>query len=328
MSLAQKSPPTGNLGWLREWNRAWDEFWFAPRAPHTLAIIRILCGAMLVYVHAIWLSQSNDFFGEDAWVDQATIRLLHESDFSRSYLNYLSSGWLVAAHQVLAMLAAFAMMVGYRTRIANPLAWFMTLMVCHRQTGALFGLDQVVMMLSMYCMLCPCGSVYSLDSMMARASAAPRNDIAAAPSSIAVNVCTRLLQVHLCIIYLFGGLSKMRGDFWWEGSAMWWSIVNYEYQSLSLVWLGKSPLLIAIATHATLFWETFYVALVWPRLTRPWMLAMAVLVHGGIGLFLGMPTFGFMMIVANLAFVGPESVSRLVNFAVCRAQKRSVKRAD
>lgn len=308
MSLAEKSPPNGLRRWLSEWGRGWDDFWFAPRAPHAMAIIRILCGGMLVYVHAIWLSQANDFFGDDAWIDQSTIRYLHQGDFSRSYLNYVSSPWLIAAHQILAMLAAAAMMLGWQTRFAVPIAWFMTLMVCHRQTGALFGLDQVVMMLAMYCMLCPCGSVYSLDSLNSQSSGKTSGK-----PSVAVNVSTRLLQVHLCIIYLFGGLSKMRGDFWWEGSAMWWSIVNYEYQSLSLVWLGRSPLIIALLTHATLFWETFYAALVWPRLTRPCMLAMAVFVHGGIGLFLGMPTFGFMMIVANLVFIEPESVSRIVS---------------
>ncbi|MFM8213112.1 MAG: HTTM domain-containing protein, partial [Pirellula sp.] len=59
----------------------------------------------------------------------------------------------------------------------------------------------------------------------------------------------------------------------------------------------------SILTHATLFWEITYAALVWPRLTRPWVLAMALLVHAGIAIFLGMITFGAMMIVANLAFL-------------------------
>jgi hypothetical protein len=35
---------------------------------------------------------------------------------------------------------------------------------------------------------------------------------------------------------------------------------------------------------------------------------MAVVVHGGIALFMGMITFGTMMMVANLAFVEPSTL--------------------
>lgn len=294
-------------GWITEAALAWNRFWFAAREPHTLALIRILCGAMLVYVHIIWLSQLNDFFGPDAWIDGPTVRYIHELDYSRSYLTYISSPAVLLIHQLIVIAVCSLMTVGLWTRVAVPLAWFLSLMICHRQTGALFGLDQVVMMLSMYLMLAPCGAVYSLDAWRRRGAA----DLPAhAEPSVASNICTRLIQVHLCIIYLFGGLSKMRGDFWWEGSAMWWSIVNYEYQSLDVVWLGRSPFIIAVLTHATVFWETGYAALIWPRLTRPLVLAMAIFVHGGIAIVLGMPTFGFMMIVANLAFVAPRTTAQ------------------
>lgn len=314
----------GVRGWIAEAAHAWDRFWFDARAPHTLAVIRICCGAMLVYVHAIWLSQLNDFFGPDAWIDGPTMRAIHQLDYSRSYLTAISSPGLLAVHEVLAIAVCGLMTVGLWTRVAVPLAWFLTLMVCHRQTGALFGLDQIVMMLSMYLMLCPCGAVYSLDARRARL----RDGAAeAAPPSVAINVATRLIQLHLCIIYLFGGLSKMRGDFWWEGSAMWWSIVNYEYQSLNIAWLGRSPLVIAVLTHATIFWETFYAALVWPRLTRPLVLAMAVFVHGGIALALGMPTFGFMMIVANLAFVSPATTAAWVGWLARGLAARGIRLA-
>jgi hypothetical protein len=61
-------------------------------------------------------------------------------------------------------------------------------------------------------------------------------------------------------------------------------------------------------THVTILWEVYYVALIWPRRTRYWMLALAVPLHLGIGIFLGMMTFGLVMLIANLAFVEPEFV--------------------
>ncbi len=325
VSRLQVPEQASRPSWIVEATTSWNTFWFRPEQPHTLAIIRIFCGAMLAYVHAIWLSQTNDFFGPNAWIDGATSRALHEMDYSHSYLTYVSNPWLIAAHEMIAIVVSLAMMLGWQTRIATPLAWFLTLMVCHRQTGALFGLDQVVMMLSMYLMLSACGDVYSLDAWRGNSSRNAndtRSNSHHPAAKVSNNLAARLLQIHLCIIYLFGGLSKLRGDFWWEGSAMWWSIVNYEYQSLDITWLGWSPMIIALTTHLTLFWETFYPALVWPRLTRPFVLAMAVLVHGGIGLALGMPTFGFMMIVANLVFVSPRATAACVDWISRRLLRR------
>ena len=83
---------------------------------------------------------------------------------------------------------------------------------------------------------------------------------------------------------------------------------------MDITWLGHWRFAIAVLTASTLFWETFYCAIVWPRLSRPIALGMAFFVHGGIGLALGMITFGFIMIVANLAFIEPKFFERSLAF--------------
>lgn len=327
---AIKGSATTQNGWaiafFSSWLNAWDRFWFTPRAPETLALIRICCGAMMTYIHCIWLSQLPNFMGSQAWIDGATIRELHRQDWAWSWLFYVENPVWLYAHQVFAIAFSLCMTLGLFTRLAVPLTWWMTLMVCHRMTGALFGLDQVVMMLSMYLIWSRCGSLWSIDALMAKRRQSdnsgrqlngwfwPTSD-----ACIANNIATRLIQLHLCIIYLFGGLSKMRGEMWWDGSAMWFSIVNYEYQSLNLTWLGHFPIVIGLMTAGTIFWETYYCALVWPKLTRPIALGIALLVHGGICVALGMWTFGTMMIVANMAFVSPDRVRQLA-YRVRRGQ--------
>ncbi len=316
--MSQKKLPNslraGTVTWLasfaREWLDGWNLFWFAPRAPETLALIRICCGAMIAYIHCVWISLLPSFMGRSAWINGETIRQLHSQDWAWSWLFYIESPGWIFLHLAVAVLASICMTVGLLTRVAVPLTWWMTLMVCHRMTGALFGLDQVVMMLSMYLMWSRCGSVWSVDAWLARR----HNFLRPSPAPCeANNIATRLIQLHLCVIYLFGGLSKMRGEMWWDGSAIWFSIVNYEYQSLDVTWLGNFPILIGLMTGATIFWETFYCCLIWPRLTRPLTLCMAFFVHGGICVALGMWTFGTMMIVANFVFLSPDRVRRIVD---------------
>ncbi len=288
--------------WLREWSQAWNDFWFMPRTNEILAIIRIAGGCMLVYIHVIWASQSNDFFGRHAWIDNTTIRSFHAEDYGWSYLWYVDSQLLLQLHHMATILVSLMMAVGLLSRFTVPLAWALTLMYCHRLTGSLFGLDQIVMMLAMYTMLAPSGGRFSLDAIIER-RIGRRWWLPTADPSVATNIAIRLIQVHLCVIYLFGGLSKLRGEMWWDGSALWFAAITYEYQSWDITWIGRYPLVVAILTHATVFWESFYCALVWPKLTRPIMLVIAVFVHGGIAVALGMITFGTMMMVANLAFV-------------------------
>lgn len=300
---------------------AWDRFWFTPSRPHTLALIRILAGLMLFYTHFVLTFDLAAFLGTNAWVNPSTALLLNRGPDNRawvfSYLYYLDSPAMLWTAHVAALVVLTMFTAGLFTRVTSILSFLITLSYCHRLTGVLFGLDQINLFLAMYLMLAPCGSVWSLDRWLAIRCG---QSTPPAPST-SVTLATRLLQLHLCVMYLFGGIAKAKGDVWWDGSAVWFAIANLEYQSLDLTWLVQQPWLIALLTHVTLFWEMFYPVLIWPRLTRPLFLAMAFAVHGGIALALGMKTFGLAMIIANLAFLSPELVERLAGFLFGRTRK-------
>ncbi|MBM4093721.1 MAG: HTTM domain-containing protein [Planctomycetes bacterium] len=289
--------------WLADCVQAWDRFWFTPALPHTLALIRILAGAMLFYTHLVWTFDLEAFLGGSSWVSPHVAREL-SSGYAWSYLWHIESPAVLWGVHVGALVVFALLTLGLFSRVTAVLAWLITVSYCHRLSGALFGLDQVNAMLSMYLALGPCGAAYSLDRWLARGRAGEGEPV---PSTHA-NVAVRLMQLHLCIVYLFSGIGKMRGELWWDGGAVWYAVANLEYQSWDLSWLAHHPGLIALATHVTVLWETFYCALVWPRLTRPIALLVAVGVHGGIALALGMVTFGIAMIIANLAFLSSESV--------------------
>ncbi|MEQ1829347.1 MAG: HTTM domain-containing protein [Pirellula sp.] len=312
------------------WN-ALDSFFFLPSRPETLAIMRVMTGLMIAYIHWVWMLDLESFMGANALLDNETWRTLHRGsvpDTKWTYLSAIDSMTWIRLHEGAACIFGLLMAVGLLTRFACVLAWFLTLMTVHRMTGFLFGLDQVTLMLAMYLCLSRCGSAYSLDVQLvgrypnwfeARRWAQWLSGIVFYQSAIASHcwsntLSTRLIQLHLCVIYLFGGIGKMRGETWWDGSALWYSVAAYEYQSLDMTWIGHFPLIASIATHVTVFWEMAYCAIVWPRWLRPWALGIACMVHGGIALFLGMITFGMMMIVANLAFVCPESTQRIVGW--------------
>jgi hypothetical protein len=298
--------------WFTNVWTGWNRFWFEPQQPHTLAIVRILGGAMLLYTHLIWFVNQSMFLGRDSWLDARTAALLNTagdgSNYTWSYLYYVDSPALLGLLNLGACLVFLMLTLGLFTRVTSILSFIITLAYCHRLTGSLYGLDQINAVIATYLMLGRSGDVWSLDRWLA----GRKGDVFPILPAASTNIAVRLLQLHLCVIYLYGGIGKARGELWWDGSACWYAIANLEYRSVDLTWLVRYPWFIALLTHVTLFWEVFYCFFVWHKLTRPICIGLAVAVHLGIALFLGMPTFGLAMIIANLSFVYPEMVAAVV----------------
>jgi uncharacterized membrane protein YphA (DoxX/SURF4 family) len=309
----------GIRGYISDvWN-GWNDFWFTPTNPATLSLIRVFTGAMLFYTHLVWSFDLEAFFGPQGWLPPQLMHDVHQfmnggpetpTRWIWTYFDYIHSTTVLWIAHLAALMVFFLLMIGFFSRTMAVLGFFIAVSYANRVTpGAYFGLDKINCMLIMYVMLGPCGARYSLDRIWRLRRGAP----AEVPPSVAANVAIRLIQIHMCVIYLFSGLGKLQGESWWFGDAVWVASANLEYQSLDMLWLANHPWLINLLTHATVFWEVFYCALVWPRLTRPWVLFVAVCVHGGIAIAYGMITFGLIMLVGNLAFISPQTVRRWID---------------
>jgi hypothetical protein len=302
------------VDWFRSVFSAWDRFWFSPTDPATLCLIRVLAGLMLFYTHLVWSLELEAFFGSEAWISSDVLASMWQQQetaqgqpvYFWTFFQWVNTREMLWAVHIGALIVFALLTLGLFSRIMAVLAYLLAVGYVHRAPGALFGLDQVNVMLAFYLMLGPCGARYSLDSLVRRwwsRGSRPRE-----LSSVAANLAIRLMQIHMCVIYFFAAARKMTGATWWDGSAMWLSVGNLEYQTVDLTWLAAWPMLGALLTHLTVWFEISYPALVWPRLTRPVVLLMAILLHLGIATCMGMITFGLAMIIGNVAFLPPEVV--------------------
>jgi hypothetical protein len=137
--------------------------------------------------------------------------------------------------------------------------------------------------------------------------------------SVSANVAVRLIQIHVCIIYLVAGLAKLLGKAWWEGTAVWGTLANFEFAPMQyeaynwvLRMFGKNrfafELFLTVSAYFTLVFEIGYAFLIWRPSLRWVILGMAIILHGFIGLFMGLKTFSLMMLVMNMAFLKPSEV--------------------
>lgn len=300
----------------------WNRFWFTPADVASLALIRICGGMMLFYTHLVWTLELDAFLGAQGYIPVAAAQGYYGDNFryALSYLWFVDSPTLLWGTHLAGLVVLAALTLGLFTRVTSILSFVIAISYVNRVPGALFGLDQINVMLATYLMLAPCGAAYSLDRLLAARGAG--GPLPPAPPSTAANVSLRLIQLHMCIIYFFAGLGKLQGDSWWHGDALWGAAANLEYQTVDLTWLGNHPTFTAILTQGTAYWELFFCALVWIPILRPLVLFVALPLHLGIGICMGLMTFGLVMPIALISFVDPRLVRRLFGETAATEQGR------
>lgn len=293
-------------GWLGEWADAWNAFWFTPADPLPLAVIRIATGAILTWACVVWLLDADAFFGARGWLRPDQVWRQNDQPWQWSLYFAAASPTMIRVVAGISLVAAILLTIGLATPLAALVSFVGLVSAANRAPLNVFGLDDTLGMLLVPLIVGPSGARLSVDGLLAGPGQGRGEP------SVRAAIALRLLQVHLCVVYFFSGAGKLFGASWWEGTALWGAIANDRYRTLDLRWLAGHPLVVNALTLATLWWEAAYAALVWPRLTRRLCLAMAVLVHLGIGLAMGMMEFGLAMITANLAFVPAATFARLL----------------
>ncbi|MFH5804472.1 HTTM domain-containing protein [Alienimonas sp. DA493] len=279
---------------------AWyHRFWFAPSAPQTVGVVRILAGGMALYSTAVWGLELDAFFTDGGFQPESMVNV--EGTFS--FWFFVPDAWVWPVH-LLCLFALALYTIGLGTVVTKWLAFLIVASYAQRVPMATFGLDQIETFLTLYLAIAPCGAAFSVDSLLRRRRGAGSRRDELSPRTTAA---TRLIQVHLCVLYTFAGLAKLKGEAWWDGTAIWKAAANLEYQTGDLTWLAAAEPLGHLITHATVVWELTFWALVWRPRLRPYVLAIGTGMHLGIGAFLGMWTFGLIMTFAYVAFVPPET---------------------
>ena len=318
-------PLTAALRQLRRaGNRVWSpwrEFWFKPADPTPLAVMRILFGGMLFYTHLVWGLNLEGFFGRNGWQGEALVRTVQQGQLAWSFWWWVPDGLHPVVHVVsLGVLLLF--MLGALTPVTSILAYVITVSYAYRAPLANYGLDQINAIAALYLAIGPSGAALSVDRLWRRYRAA-RGSLRAGEIPLAqpvrwsarANLALRLMQVHLCVIYIFACHSKLQGESWWNGQAIWQAVSNLEYQSVDLTWLAWYPWLVNLLTHGTIIWEMTFWALVWRPLCRPIVLLIGVAIHLGIGAFMGMWTFGLAVIFLYVAFVPASTINAVLTTA-------------
>lgn len=189
------------------------------------------------------------------------------------------------------------MLLGLFCRPVALATWFLQL-ACAESGGLLsYGADNLTTIGLFYLIIAPWPDPWSLDRILGpRPTGDPR----------ASGFHRRVLQLHLCLIYFFAGLTKCLGAGWWNGTNIWRSLTIPPFDVLPIHWMASVGFLLPIAGITICLLELTYPFLIWWRPLRKTVLVAICALHLGIALIMGMVLFGTVMITLNLAAFWPD----------------------
>lgn len=287
---------------LRTFADGWNRYFFEPSPVTTVAVFRILFGALILAYGALLAPDLLTWFGQDGAISPATMRrylvgprlsvfpLLASGDSSV----YLAFGAL--------MVSAFSLMIGFRTRLASILVFVLLVSFHHRNTFILNSGDSVLRVLSFLLIFTHAGAELSVDRLIRVRRGLERVDEVPLRSPWAF----RLMQLQFALVYLATFLWKIDGNAWVDGTALYFASRLTEFKGLYVPFFFEYMALIKLGTWAALAIEFALGALFWVRSLRPYLLASGVLLHLGIELTMTIPLFEWIMLSALILFLEPD----------------------
>jgi hypothetical protein len=280
------------------------EFFCAPQSPAPLGLFRLLMAAFALFQAILWFRDWHAFLGADGWVQWEISRALgQEWQLHLLHIAAILKRVGISDSQTVTLFywgyiaSLLALLVGWHTRIAAFLACGFHYVIMNTVPIFVYGMDIFLQIALFYLVLMPVAKAYSLDVWQGRVSRAP---------TWGVTLSRRVLQIHLCLVYISAGFEKVRSPEWWTGNVMWRALVQPDFRQYDFTWLARCPWLAMLSSWFTMLIESGYCIAMWvPRVRVVWMMGI-VLLHLGIAVFMGLGLFGIIMILLSISAFGWE----------------------
>lgn len=266
-----------------------------------LAVLRIGLSLVLLVQAAMVAPEYFEIYGRDGILQGGLVDYF--TDPALPTLMGLSRRLLAFGVSERATLLFFGMayvvslcglLLGWHTRLFSILSWLTHTIIAGTHFTA-YGADQYSHFCLFYFMWMPIGDALSLDVASGRNSGAP---------SWAARLSLRVVQIHLSIAYVASAIEKGTGPQWWNGDAIWRSLMLPLYNQMDFAWLANVPWLAVVLGWGTLLIEGGYPLFMGIPQTRRLWVALTISLHLGIVVFLGLGSFGCLMSILTLAAFG------------------------
>ena len=263
----------------------------------SLALFRILIAAVLFGDVAFRLPHILPLYSEHGLLPtEAALEVIGRGLYFSVHFLLRGSVTALACLFAVQLLAALAMLVGYRTRIATALCWYLAASLHVAEVYHLhLGGDTYLRMMLLWGALLPLGRVWSFDARRLRASGA-------APASEAGRVyswVTFALVSQFLLFYLAAGLNKS-SPMWEQGDAVYYMLHRDHLSTIFTPMLLEQRWALTPLTHSTYWLEVLgpllFVFPFYTSVARMAAIVIFTLFHMGLAIFLDIGPYPLMSI--------------------------------
>ena len=267
--------------------------------PRSLGLFRIGLGLALLADLAGRAPVFRALYGQDGVFPLHLVDRVNPG-WSRLFFAYLldDSAPALAAAALLTVASAAALALGWRTRAATFLSWFLLVSLQTRNPLATSYEDQVLRALLFFSIFLPLGARYSLDARRGRAG----------DDAPVVSGASLALLVQFGAIYFFSALLKT-GEAWQDGSAVAYTLGQHYVTRPMADWALGFPSFLSLLTRLTFVWEIavgfLLLAPIWNGPLRTLAVLSIWAFHLGLAAFLKLGLFPWVMILGSVALLPP-----------------------
>ena len=247
----------------------------APVPAERAAALRIAVGAVLLFdILVLYLPNLGTLYGPGGFGDPAHFDAVFGPPAWRwSLLRVLPPAWGPQALLGTWGVAALALLVGYRPRLAALVCWLAAVSFAQANLPLHNGGDQLKMIVLLMLVFLPTDGRWAVRRHPEARGAA--GSVLVRPWPI------RLLTVQLAVMYFMNGYYKSMGPGWRDGSVMYYVANNPSWAHFSPDYFPLPDGGWRLLAWATVIWELLFPLLVALPTTRAATLWVGVLFHVG-----------------------------------------------
>jgi len=287
---------------MKRFLRDWDRFFFQPQTARVLGIYRIAIGLISIYSFFLFAKDTTAFFSDQGVLRVETVERIYTRQW-HTLLAYIRSPFGVKCMLALLFAAGACFTIGFQTRFSS-IALFVLVTSFHERNNLVLNSGDTVLRTMLFLfMFAPAGAALSVDCLRRRLRSP---DPAGCGPVFVAPWAQRMMQLQVALIYLTTVYAKSRGELYHNGSAMYYVFGIVDFSVHGIENLMNYPVLYSALTFATLFAEIAISFLIWFRATRPYAVALGILLHLWIIWCMVLPVFGILMIATYLCFFSED----------------------
>lgn len=270
------------------------------------SILRVGFGILILYSYAINYAQRHFLWGAHGFSNTD-----FSNEFTRfSLYQYGNTNLHFDIIYHLGIIAAILFTLGYKTRLISIINFIFLYSLYHQNPIILDGGNNIMIITLIYLIFVKTNAYFSMDKYINSNKSKENLYI-----NIVHNFGVLAIIIQFCILYLNSALYKVMGEYWQNGTAIYYILQVDEF---NLPWLTdliiSSDILIVFITYSTVLLQIAFPFMLLNKFTKYIALLLIVPLHLGIAFTMGLITFSLTMILIDTILISDEDYKKGYTF--------------